>query len=287
MSASAAGGVDPSNAEQAASWDGEQGARWAADAERFDRLTDGFLEVLLRAADVAAGERVLDIGCGSGTTTLLAARRAAPGPVLGLDLSAALLVVARRRTQAAGLDNVAFEHGDVQVHPLGAGSFDVALSRLGVMFFGDAVAAFANVARALRPGGRLAVAVWQPPGRNEWFSSFVAAFAAGRDLPQPPPGAPGPFALADPDRIRDVLVRGGFQGVAIQGVERPAWFGADPDDAQAFVGRQFDWLLEGLDAAGRARSRLALRRSLEQHHGAGGVTYGTAAWVVTARGAGC
>jgi ubiquinone/menaquinone biosynthesis C-methylase UbiE len=147
---------DAANAEQRRAWDGDEGAYWAAHADRFDRAVAPYHERLMSTAAIAPGERVLDIGCGTGQTTRDAARAAAPGGVaLGVDLSSQMLDVARARASDERVRNAAFEQADAQVHPFDAASFDVAISRTGAMFFGDPVAAFTNIHRSLRAGGRM------------------------------------------------------------------------------------------------------------------------------------
>ncbi|MGW0555794.1 class I SAM-dependent methyltransferase [Streptomyces sp. NPDC002926] len=190
--------VDPSNAEQASAWDGEEGGYWAEHADQFDLALRGYRTRFLAAAGIAAGDQVLDIGCGTGETTRDAARRASRGRALGVDLSDAMLRVARQRAAAEGLHNAAFVHADAQVHPFPAAAFDVAVSRTGTMFFADPVAAFRNICGALRPGGRLVQLVWQPPAGNEWFLSFTRALAAGRPLPGACARRPGAVLTGGP-----------------------------------------------------------------------------------------
>ncbi|MGY1605796.1 methyltransferase domain-containing protein [Geodermatophilus sp. SYSU D00700] len=272
--------VHPANAAQLTAWDGDQGAYWAAQADRFDRSIARYDAAFLAAADLHPGDRVLDVGCGTGRTTREAARRT--GSALGVDLSSAMLGVARRRAAEEGLTGVRFEQADAQVAAFPPAGFDVAISRTGAMFFADPVAALANVGRALVPGGRLVLLVWQALEANEWMTEILGALAAGRPLPAPPPGAPGPFSLADPGRIREVLTAAGHRQVEIEGLAEPEWFGADPDDAQTFVLGLAGWLLEGLDDAARERAVADLRGRLEAHAGPDGVEFASAAWLVTA-----
>src|SRR5438105_1841920 len=142
--------VDPTNAEQAGAWDGDEGAYWAENAERFDRAVAAYHERFLAAAGIGGAERVLDIGCGTGQTTRDAARAAPDGTALGVDLSGRMVELARRLATGEGIANARFEQADAQVHPFAARSFDVAISRTGTMFFGDPAAAFANIAGAVR-----------------------------------------------------------------------------------------------------------------------------------------
>src|SRR5688500_9952931 len=144
--------VHSSNADQLRAWDGDEGAYWAEHAEYFDRSVAAYHERLLAAANITASDRVLDIGCGTGQTTRDAARTAAEGSAVGVDLSAQMLEVARRRAEEEGVTNASFEQVDAQVHAFSRESFDVAISRTGAMFFGDLIAAFANIGHALVPG---------------------------------------------------------------------------------------------------------------------------------------
>ena len=136
--------VHDTNTAQLKAWDGDEGAYWAAHADRFDRSVAPYHERLLAAAAIGASERVLDIGCGTGQTTRDAARAADAGDALGVDLSSGMLAVARQRAQAAGLANATFEQSDAQLHPFEREAYDLAVSRTGAMFFGDPTAAFAN-----------------------------------------------------------------------------------------------------------------------------------------------
>jgi SAM-dependent methyltransferase len=169
--------------------------------------------------DLLPGQRVVDLGCGSGRTTLELASRVGPdGEVLGVDIAAEMLARGRERAARSGAGNIEFLHADVQVHDLGQARFDAAYSRFGVMFFTDPVAAFANVRTALRPGGMLSFVCWQGVFDNEWMLVPGAAVASvtGSLPPMPGPDEPGPFSLADPDRVRAVLDAAGFESLAIE-----------------------------------------------------------------------
>lgn len=274
--------VHPTNRSQLEAWDGDEGSFWAEHADHFDRAVARYQRPLLDAAALGPADRVLDIGCGSGQTSRDAARRAPRGSVLGVDLSSAMLDVARRAADAEGLANVRFEQCDAQVHTFEPGSMDVALSRSGGTFFGDPVAAWANVGRALRPQGRLAMTAWQPIAANEWITEIGAALSADRPVPLPPPGMPGPFAFADPDTARDALTAAGFTAIEVRSLTEPMWFGRSVEDACAFILGASGWMLEGLDDEDRAGALTALRRTVEAHAGDDGVEFGSAAWLVTA-----
>jgi SAM-dependent methyltransferase len=180
---------------------------------------------------------------------------------------------------------VAFEQCDAQIHPFEEAAFDVAISRTGAMFFGDPVAAFANLGRALRPGGRLALLTWQGIADNPWFDDFRAAVDAGRNLPAPPPDAPGPFSLSDPDRVRTLLSAAGFTDITLKGRNEPMWFGTDADEAYRFVcGLGFvRFMLQDVDDAARTKAYVDLRTSIEAHATSDGVVYPSATWIITAR----
>ncbi len=282
MTAPPALDVDAAHREQLAAWDGDEGAYWAANADHFDRALAAYQERFMAAGGIARDARVLDIGCGTGASTIDAARLAPKGSALGVDLSSAMLRVARVTVEREGLVNASFEQADAQIHPFVPDSFDVAISRTSAMFFADKPTAFANIARALRPGGHLALLVWQSVPTNEWFLEISTALTAGRRLPTPPPNGPQPFSMSDPDRTRSWLVASGFGDVEVEGVAAPMWFGADIDDALRFILGQVGWMLNGLDDSGRRRAIDDLSSRIARHQGLNGVTFGSACWLVTA-----
>lgn len=168
--------------------------------------------------NLTGGQRVIDLGCGTGQTTVELATRVAPdGEVLGVDIADEMLARGRDRAASLGVRNVHFLRADAQVHDFGQGRFDAAYSRFGVMFFADPVAAFANVHKALPPGGLLSFVSWQGVFDNEWMLIPGAAVASvtGSPPPIPEPGEPGPFSMADPERIRTVLSGGGFHHIEV------------------------------------------------------------------------
>jgi SAM-dependent methyltransferase len=203
----------------------EQAEFWSKLAPVWLELEDQLEEVggppgqlAMDRLELRPGQRVVDLGCGSGRTTLELAARVGPGgEVVGVDISAEMLARGRERAARRGVGNVEFVHADAQVHDLGGARSDAAYSRFGVMFFTDPVAAFANVRRALRPGGVLSFVCWQGVSDNEWMLIPGAAVAqvTGSLPPMPGPGQPGPFSLADPGRVRAVLDAAGYHSVAI------------------------------------------------------------------------
>ncbi len=273
--------VDPSNAAMRDAWDGDTGAFWAENADRFDAGLSHYHQPLLAAAAFAPTDVVLDVGCGAGRVTRDAARQA--HSALGVDLSSRLLDLARQRADHEGLANVAFRQADAAVHPFGDAAFDVIVSRQGSMFFGDPVAAFTHLGRALRPGGRLVLLTWQGLEHQEWLRTFLTVLGAGRDLPGPPADGPGPFGLSTPDRVHAVLGGAGFVDVTLDDLRRPMPFGADPDDALGYVTGQQRGLLTDLDEPTRRRALAALRDDLVAHDTGHGVQYDSATWLIRAR----
>lgn len=276
------------NANQAEYWNSEESEHWVAHADRYDVMLGGYVEPILGAADLAPDARVLDIGCGSGATTIAAARVTTGGDVLGVDLSRPMLANARARAAAVGLTNVGFEHRDAQVAPFPPESRDAVISRFGVMFFEDPVAAFTNIAGALRPGGRVAFACWKELLANEWMLVPGMAVAAHAPLPElGEPGAPGPFAFGDPDRVREILEAAGLRSVEITAVDDPLLLGGHGTAGEA---------VEFLRGTGMARTLLAdvdpdlaeraldsVREALVPFETPDGVRLGAGAWLVTAQ----
>jgi ubiquinone/menaquinone biosynthesis C-methylase UbiE len=241
-------------------------------------------EVLRAAYGIRRADNVLDIGCGTGETTREAARMALDGSVLGVDVSAPMIERARELSQAEGLQNVLFEVADAQVHTLRPDYFDIAISRFGTMFFADAVAAFGNIGRALRPGGRLVMMVWQDGNSNEWFVSIRTALAGGEKTASLPEDVE-PFSLGDPSTVEEILAAAGFTEVAFSEVDKPVYYGRD-------VGAAFDFaralwitneMVEHMDRASSERALERLRRTLAEHQREDGVWFESRAWIVTAR----
>lgn len=274
------------NMEQAAYWAGTGGDHWVAEQARYDRMTAPFGDRVVEVLGARPGQRVLDVGCGTGALSLAIGPLVAPeGSVLGLDISPPMLAVATRRGRAAGQDNVTFQRGDAQVHDLPEGGFDAVVSRFGVMFFDDPHAAFANLARSVRPGGRFVFACWQAMAANEWLVVPVAA--ALTQVPMPDLGSlagPGPFSLAEPDDIRSILEGAGLPGASVEDVHRPMRLGATVDDTVTFMqGTDMAAILLG-DAADDAAAAAwdAVRAALGRYAGSDGVVLEGAAWVVAA-----
>jgi SAM-dependent methyltransferase len=238
----------------------------------------------LRAAyGISPGDEVVDIGCGTGLTTREAARAAAPGRVVGVDVSERMVERARQLTAAERLDNVRYELGDAQVHRFDRGRFDVAISRFGTMFFSDSAAAFANIAAALRPGARLTVLVWQRYELNEWMRAIDAALG---DAAQPRRAGADPFSLGDAEATAAILEGAGFEGIRFEDVREPVLYGHDLDAALAVVRGFQDTraALASLSDGEAARTVERLRETLAAHYSdERGLALASRSWLITAR----
>ena len=273
------------NVEMASLWDGEEGDDWTDNADYYDATGEWIVRRWDAEVEIHKTDRVLDVGCGTGKSSRDAARRAPAGTVLGVDLSARMLEEARRRSRLDGLTNIEFRQGDAQVHQFELGVTDLAISVFGAMFFNDPTAAFVNIARSLRPGGRLASLSWQPYERNEWLTIIFDALTTGRDIPPPPSGAPGPFGLADREVIERILQTAGLVDVQLIPIEEPMWFGHDGDDAWGYVSAMgiVKGLTETLDVDARNAALDRLRKKIEANATNDGVLIDSAAWLAIAR----
>lgn len=280
------GRTQPTEAEL---WAGPMGERWLANYARFEGMIAPIGAGLLAAAAFAAGEQVIDVGCGAGETSLQVARLVAPGgTVTGLDVNAALIATCRERARAAGLANARFVVGDAARCDVGTAVFDRMVSRFGVMFFEDPHGAFRQLHRCLKPGGRLDFACWASPDENPWTLPIRQAAQRYTAAPPPVPRAPGPWALQEPDYVRDILGTAGFRDIDVALLRSEQYVGgpgADPAAAAAFI-------LESLGMAAALQDRPAamlreaqafLEAEYRPYHGPEGVRAPAAAWLVTAR----
>jgi SAM-dependent methyltransferase len=278
---------DTANRDQAAYWNERAGARWVANQRDLDAQLEPFGIVVMARLALGSGDRVLDVGCGAGATSLMLSERVRPGLVVGLDISAPML--ARARERGAAIDNLRFEQADAQTFAFSGPPYDALFSRFGVMFFSDPVEAFRNLRTALRAGGKLGFVCWRTMRENPSF--VVPLEAALSFLPEAPepawPDAPGPFAFADADRTREILQRSGYSDVEITRYDTDLVFAGRADlngavDLALEVG-PLGRALSALDGAIRARARDAVREAFARHHGRSGVVLPAATWVVTAR----
>ena len=276
------------NDEQEQFWGGIGGAAWVDLQEQMDVQLSLLGEAVVGAARPEPGERVLDVGCGCGSTTLAIARLVGPaGSVVGYDISEPMLARAMQRASDSGVRNATFTVADAQTAQL-AGPFDVVCSRFGVMFFDDPVAAFANLRRATRSGGRLAFVCWQPESLNE---SFSVVGAAANDVLGPPqyadPTAPGPFAFADSERVRSILHDAGWGSLEIAECRRATHvFGTTDLDEGVNVALRIGPTARravGQPADVAERLRSSVRAALESRWTPYGWAAEAACWLVTAR----
>jgi len=279
------------NADQVADWNGQSGERWVANQTRLDAMAAVFGQAAIEAAAPATGERVLDVGCGAGASSLaLAARVGAGGQVLGLDISEPL--IGRARALAPQDTPALFRVADASSAELPDGAFDILFSRFGVMFFDDPTAAFTHMRRALKPGGRVAFVCWRGMAENDWVRLPMGAMK-GILPPMTPPGpeAPGPFSFGDRTRVAHILTAAGFTDIAIAPFDASTPFGeggtqdAAIDDAVKMtleVGPLSRALADQPNDI-RARAAAAVRAAFAGRAGERSVMINGAAWIVMAR----
>jgi len=227
------------NSAQIAEWNGPLGARWATQQQEMDALTAPYGQDALNAAATVSGERVLDVGCGCGASTLALGRAVgANGVVVGADVSRPMLEIARRRAADAGLAHVTFAEADTSSADLPK-DLDLIFSRFGVMFFAEPAAAFAHMRRAMKGTGRLAFVCWRAAKDNPWASVPVAAARQALKLEAPAgdPHAPGPFAFADHARVSAILAEAGFREIEIEPFEHLMPLGSNPRAAAEYATR--------------------------------------------------
>ena len=266
-------------------WNNQSGPAWVAGQARMDRQLDPVGRLALEALAPQLGERIADVGCGTGSTTLQLTEAVGPqGAVVGVDISAPMLALARQR--AATRPNVTFVEGDAQTHSFSPASFDGAFSRFGVMFFDDPAVAFANLLAAVRPGGRLAFVCWQSFERNGWMGDWAALVADLIPPPPPaPPGAPGPFAFGDPDRVRSILERAGWRDIAFDARGVELLVATNVEEAMAGV-QEVGPIAGSLRAADQPTRTAALARieaKVRERLTTGPLVAPGAVWVVHAR----
>jgi SAM-dependent methyltransferase len=272
------------NTDEYEAWNGDSGHRWVVDADRRDHILAPVADALLAAAQLSVGETVVDIGCGCGATTLAAAQAVGPtGDVYGIDLSEPMLEVARRRADVSGLSNTTLLQGDVQTHRF-TGRADVAISRFGTMFFADEVAGLANMRGALRPGGRLCIATWQPLEANDWLTIPGAALLRYGTLPDTEAGGRGMFAQSDVENVSWTLHAAGYADPQFQPVTLTLTLGADPDEAADYLAGTGPGsaALEAVPEDQRSAALDAVRAALADHTQPEGVRLGAAIWIITA-----
>ncbi len=285
------------NADQVEYWNGDVGRKWVRNQDRLDRAFRPLTAALVECAAPRRGERAIDVGCGCGELSLaLADHLGAGGRVVAVDVSRPMLDHAelRGRAQAAeGQAAIEWQEADAASWPFPEAGFDLLVSRFGVMFFGDPAAAFRNLRRALRPGGRLAMLCWRPLQDNPWVAIPRAAMLQVLPAPDPvPPHAPGPFAFADAARVGAILAQAGFAEIASVTADAPlevATLQGSTDDAALDAAVQFavevgpaSALLRDIDEATRKRAMRAVREALRDRARQNRPLLDAACWLYTA-----
>jgi len=275
---------NPNEEDQAARWNGPSGRAWVEAQEPLDRMFHAFEKLLVDAVVAEAARGVLDVGCGTGATTLAVARQLAPGGgCTGIDISEPMLALARERAERAGIA-ADFIRADAQDYPFEPASFDMIVSRFGVMFFEDPVRAFANLRRAARPGAALRLAAWRRPQENPFMTAAERAVAPMLpDLPPRRPGAPGQFAFADSHRVREILGDSGWAEVDVSPIDVPCTF--SEAHLTAYVTRMgpVGQALAAADERTRARITELVRDALDSYVYGREVRFTAACWMIAAR----
>jgi ubiquinone/menaquinone biosynthesis C-methylase UbiE len=270
-------------------WGGEAGRRWLSQVDRFESMLDPVGKALIAMAQLKPGEKLADVGCGGGATTLEIANAVAPhGYVTGIDISPELVTLASRRRQAADVPNCSFHCADAQITSAYGTPLDRVLSRFGVMFFADSTVAFTNMRSWLRPGGEMVFACWGPPQDNPWFVLAGSVFARFITLPERDPAGPGPFRFADPDTTGMMLRAAGFKEVSFSPYQSSLALGgagASPAEAADFVMAAMSVALPlaEIGEADRQAARAALIEALLPYARAQGVMLPGSCWLVRAR----
>jgi len=280
--------ADDVNMDQIEFWNGDHGSAWARYADIVDVMFGEITDAVLEAADIKVGDRVLDLGCGNGGTTLAVAGKVTPiGSVTAIDISAPMLERAQERADAAHLVNVTFVLGDASVYPFAENSFDAMVSRLGAMFFEDPEDTFRRLVPAFDSGGRIALGVWRGPRENLWAMGPVAAAKEFLDMPpRPGPEDPGPFSFADPDRVRSVLGGAGLTDIALTPLDFQIPLGRTLEEALNFVMEMgpLSAPLSTVTGDNRRNAIAAITKVLEENRGEDGIAHlSGACWIVTAR----
>ncbi|MCG8693102.1 MAG: class I SAM-dependent methyltransferase [Minwuiales bacterium] len=282
---------EAANAGMLEFWNGDAGQKWVRFQERMDVSLAPFGHKAMDVAGLADGAKVIDVGCGCGDTSFELARRVGEtGSVLGVDISEPMLARARERAQATGVDTVAFRQADAQVQTFDESAYDAVFSRFGVMFFEDPVTAFRNLKSALKPGGRIGFACWQPAKDNPWVRIPVGVAKQYVEMPAPPgPDDPGEFAFGDPDRVRRILSEAGFADIVIDKLDMPiAVAGGTGLDAAVEFLTQMGPTARALAEANvgddaKARMMADLREALVPYDTDDGVVMQSGTWIVSAR----
>jgi SAM-dependent methyltransferase len=276
--------AQPANRDQVTLWNEASGRTWVELQDVLDRVLSPFETQLFDEAFPGEGGRVLDIGCGAGSTTISMARRLGPGGLcVGVDVSEPLLTAARAHAAARGISSATFVQADAQTCVFEPASFDSVISRFGVMFFDDPEAAFVNMRRAARPDAKLTFVAWRSPAENPFMTTAKrAAEPLLPNMPTPAPDAPGQFAFADGDRVQRILQASGWKDIGIRPIDVEGCLAEK--DLLAYVTKlgPVGLALREVDESIRARTAEVLRTAFEPFVVNGTARFTMACWLVSA-----
>ena len=267
-------------------WNGQRAMLWVKYADRLDTMFSTIADTLMRTANISGGDKVLDLGCGNGSTTLLAASQVGPnGSVTGVDVSEPMIGLAQARCANAGITNVNYILGDAAEYPFDSGSFNVLISRFGSMFFGNPEVAFQNIIPALTFGARVVLIVWRSPQENLWATKPVEAAKEFIEMPLPPgPEDPGPFSFADTERVKKILEVAGFCGIDFTPLDLLLPLGNTLEDAVNYVMEMgpLSAPLAAVKGDKREMAITAITCTLRDNQGEDGIVrLAGACWIVT------
>jgi SAM-dependent methyltransferase len=274
------------NQEQREFWSDIKGDLWVTLQPRIDTMLATFGDKALDTLNPQSGERILEIGCGTGTTTLaLGGRVGTSGEILAADLSRPMLNKAIERANVSAEHPITFVEADAQVHSFPTATFDAVYSRFGVMFFDDPIAAFRNIGKAVRPGGRMAYVCWADRKANPWIRIPAGAAKTCLDLPAPPPDdAPGQFSMENEGRVQQILHDAGWSDIGLERFTVDGSIGSDAADAARFITKMgpMSEPFALADSDTQNKTLQVIEEALTPYSNDSGVTLGFSTWIVSA-----
>lgn len=274
------------NVDQIEFWNGRHGLVWANNADAVDFIFSDITKALMHASSIRPGDRVIDLGCGSGGTILQIADRVGPsGSVLAVDVSAPMIEQAQKRANRLNYENISFLEKDAEIPPFSTEKFDGLISRFGCMFFDKPRIAFRNIRAALNKGSQLSLAVWRTPRENPWAMEPISVARQYLDMPpRPGPEDPGPFSFSDPDRVRQILPVRSWTDIDIIPLDMELPLGRSDEEAMTFL-TQMGPLSIPLAVASTKNYENVLEeimKLLDQNRDRDGVVrFGAGCWIIT------